>query len=118
MKARGLDASQDPTAASPPPPPQSQREARQVRRNDRAYDPIHAEKSRSRRGRTRGAPNYRPREVEVLLDLVEEELPVGAKGWNVVGARFREWAAVTEHPARTDRSLEIKYKQVGATCHR
>ncbi|KAF9790669.1 hypothetical protein BJ322DRAFT_990188, partial [Thelephora terrestris] len=54
-------------------------------------------------------------EVEVLLDLVDKELPVGAKGWNVVGARFCEWAANTEHPARADRSLEIKYKQLVKT---
>jgi hypothetical protein len=51
----------------------------------------------------------------MLLDLVDEELPVGAKGWNVIGARFRDWAAITENPARTDRSLEIKYKQVKVT---
>ena len=95
------------------PPPQSQQDGRQARRHDRAYDPVRADRSQSRRGRARGAPNYRPREVEMLLDLVDEELPVGAKGWSVVGVRFREWAATTEHPARTDRSLEIKYKQVG-----
>jgi hypothetical protein len=115
MRISGREVGQGRTSASPPPPSQSQRNVRQARRNDRAYDPIRTERSQSRRGRTRGAPNYRPREVEVLLDLVDEELPVGAKGWNVVGARFREWAANTEHPARADRSLEIKYKQV--RCH-
>lgn len=91
--------------------------ARQAGRNVRTYDPIRAGRSQFRRGRTRGAPNYRPREVEMLLDLVDDELPVGAKGWNVVGARFREWAAATEHPARADRSLEIKFKQVCITHH-
>jgi hypothetical protein len=103
---------QDFTAASQVPPSRSQEDSRQARRNDRAFDPVRADRSRSRRGRTRGAPNYRPREVRMLLDLVDEELPVGAKGWNVIGARFRDWAAITENPARTDRSLEIKYKQV------
>lgn len=107
------DMDPDPAIALQEPPSQSQRNVRQARRNDRAYDPIRAERSQSRKGRTRGAPNYRPREVMMLLDLVDQELPVGAKGWNIVGARFREWAGITEHPARTDRSLEIKYKQVG-----
>ena len=113
MKDPGWGVEQGPVAASPPPPSQSQSDARQARKNDRAYDPVRSDRSQSRRGRTRGSPNYRPREVEVLLDIVDEELPVGAKGWNVVGARFREWVASTEHPARADRSLEIKYKQVG-----
>ncbi|KAF9642068.1 hypothetical protein BDM02DRAFT_3193972 [Thelephora ganbajun] len=67
------------------------------------------------RGRTRGAANYCPREVEVLLDLVEDELPVGAKGWNTVGTKFREWTITTGRPARTDRSLEAKYKQLVRT---
>ena len=116
MKIPHWDADQG-LITSPLPPSQSQRNARQARRNDCAYDPIGAERSRSWRGRTRGAPNYKPREVAVLLDLVDEELPVGAKGWNIIGARFREWAANTENPARADRSLELKYKQVGAVHH-
>ena len=57
-------------------------------------------------------PNYKTREVGVLLDLTEEELPIASNGWRVVGARFRDWAAVTESAARTDRSLELKFKQV------
>lgn len=52
----------------------------------------------------------------VLLDLTEAELPVGSKGWNTVGVKFREWAAITEYPSRTDRSLEVKYKQVQPLC--
>ena len=64
------------------------------------------------RGRARGIPNYKPQEVQTLLDLIEEELPIASKGWKVVGAQFRDWAVVAEYPARTDRSLELKYKQV------
>lgn len=92
------------------------RELRRSQRSTRAYDPVQGQKAnrpRERgRGRTRGAPNYRNREVETLLDLVEEELPLASKGWRVVGARFRDWATVTQSPARTDRSLELKFKQV------
>ena len=68
------------------------------------------------KGRTRGSANYRPQEVEILLDYVEAELPIGGKGWGVIGARFREWAAISECPSRTDRSLEMKFKQVGLFC--
>ena len=89
---------------------QERRTAQSVRRAVRAHDPIQGRGKTQ--GRARGSPNYRPREVEILLDLVEDELPVGSKGWSTIGARFREWAATTEHPSRTDRSLEIKYKQV------
>ena len=60
----------------------------------------------------RRASDYKPCEVEILLNEIEEELPIASKGWKIVGAQFRDWAIVTEHPARTDRSLELKYKQV------
>lgn len=95
------------------------REPRHSQRSTRAYDPIRGQKAdrpRERgRGRTRGAPNYRAKEVETLLDLVEDELPIASKGWRVVGARFRDWAIVTQAPARTDRSLELKFKQLVKT---
>ena len=29
-----------------------------------------------------------------------------------MGSRFRDWASVTQQPAQTDRSLELKFKQV------
>ena len=62
---------------------------------------------------------YRPKEVQTLLDLIEDKLPVGAKGWKVVGARSRDWAATAGYPARADRSLELKFKQVDETpCSR
>jgi len=115
-----------PNAPPHPPPhlpaqPVSRMQERQVlrtaRRSTRAHNPVHGQGVRSHeggrgQGRTRGSANYCPQEIEILLDLVEAELPVGAKGWSVVGARFREWAAVAEYPSQTDRSLEAKYKQV------
>ena len=99
-----------------PNPAQAGRNLRCSQRLTRSHDPVRGQRT-SRlndggRGRTRGSPNYKFREVEVLLDLIEEELPIASKGWRVVGARFRDWAIVTDHPARTDRSLELKFKQV------
>lgn len=71
------------------------------RRSARAHNPVRGQRTKSReggRGRTRGAANYRPRELEALLDLIEDELPIGAKGWNSVGAKFREWAVTAQYP--------------------
>lgn len=97
-------------------PAKIERNARRTRRSTRAHDPVRGQRTgRQReggRGRTHGAPNYKPREVQVLLDLVEEELPIASKGWRVIGSQFRDWVIVAEYPARTDRSLELKYKQV------
>ena len=100
---------------------QGQEALRTTRRSTRAHDPIRGRGIKSHEGgkgggRTRGSANYRPREIEVLLDLAEAELPVGAKGWNTVGTKFREWAATTENSSRTDRSLEAKYKQACPSC--
>ena len=98
---------------------QSRRALRTSHRSARAHNPVRGQRGKPReggKGRARGAPNYRPREVEILLDLIEDVLPIGAKGWGAIGARFREWATVAEYPARTDRSLEVKYKQVLSLC--
>lgn len=108
----------------PPPPsliqtqPLHQHTSRQAARSTRAYNPVCSQRDQTRNGRggrTRGAVNYRPKEVQTLLDLIEDELPVGAKGWKVVGSRFRDWAVIADYPARTDRSLELKFKQVDRT---
>jgi len=83
---------------------QEQQALRTTRRSACAHNPIRGrgvglhEGGRSQ-GRTRGSANYHPREIEFLLDLVEADLPVGAKGWSTVGAKFREWAVVAEYPS-------------------
>lgn len=110
-----------PATATPTPrrPARTGRAVRRTQRSARVYDPVRSQRTshlrEGGRGRTRGTPNYKPREVEILLDLAEGELPIGPKGWKVVGCQFRDWAAVAEYPARTDRSLELKYKQVRVT---
>ena len=104
------------TALVPQNPVQTRRVLRRSQCSTRAHDPVRGQRTsrpcEGGRGRTRGASNYKPREVEILLNLVEEELPIASKGWKIVSAQFCDWAIVTEHPARTDRSLELKYKQV------
>ena len=110
----------DPPAAAAPTlqnPTQTRRTLKAAQRSARTYDPLRGQGARRQsgggRGRTRGASNYKLREIEVLLDLVDEELPIASMGWRVVGSRFQDWASVSSHPARTDRSLELKFKQVG-----
>ena len=120
VTAASVTAAPVTTAPVPQNPAQTRQVLRCTQRSTRAHDPVCGQRTgRSReggRGRTRGAPNYKPREVEILLNLVEEELPIASKGWKIVGAQFRDWAIVTEHPARTDQSLELKYKQVDSFC--
>lgn len=89
------------------------RKSKLSQRSNRAYNPMRGRPREGGRGRTRGSPNYKFREIEKLLDLVEEELPIASKGWRVVGSRFRDWAVIFDNPSRTDRSLELKFKQVG-----
>ena len=96
---------------------QERQDHQAARRSARGHNPIRGRQARLQeggkgQGRTRGAANYRPREIEVLLDYADAELPVGAKGWATIGSQFREWAALVECPSRTDRSLEMKFKQV------
>ena len=97
-------------------PAQTGGDSRRAQRLTRSYDPTRGQRAgrlhEGGRGRTRGSPNYKFREVDILLDLVEEELPIASKGWRVVGSRFRDWAVIAQYPARTDRSLELKFKQV------
>jgi hypothetical protein len=68
--------------------------------------------SKKRRGRTAGVVNYSNEDVDALLDIIEENLPTGGKGWNTVGSEFVVWAEENGRPARTAKSLEAKYKQV------
>jgi hypothetical protein len=71
---------------------------------------------KKRRGRAAGVVNYSNEDVDALLDIIEENLPTGGKGWNTVGSKFVVWAEENGRPARTAKSLEAKYKQV-CDCH-
>ncbi|KAG2138461.1 hypothetical protein DEU56DRAFT_944770 [Suillus clintonianus] len=64
-----------------------------------------------KRGRQQGAPNYNEDDIDALLDACESCLPVGAKSWNIVEATFARWANDNDRPARSSKSLELKFKQ-------
>jgi len=69
-------------------------------------------KKPARRGRQHGAPNYNEDDIDALLDACEACLPAGAKSWSAVEVTFAEWAEENERPARSSKSLELKFKQV------
>ncbi|KAH7930087.1 hypothetical protein BV22DRAFT_1125242 [Leucogyrophana mollusca] len=63
------------------------------------------------RGRSQGVANYSPDDIEALLDILEDTLPIGGKAWNTVGDSFADWARENNRPIRTSKSLEAKFKQ-------
>ncbi|KAF8833315.1 hypothetical protein BDN67DRAFT_889164, partial [Paxillus ammoniavirescens] len=66
-------------------------------------------------GRPQGANNYTAGDMTTLLDCVEDELPLGQRGWQAVTVRFNQWAAKSGHPERKLTSLETKFKQLVKT---
>lgn len=68
----------------------------------------------TKRGRPSGAGNYNDIDTKALLKYVEAELPIGIRGWKAVHSRFKKWARDHQRPDREAKSLETKFKQVGA----
>jgi hypothetical protein len=66
----------------------------------------------TKRGRPHGAGNYSSDDIKVLLDFVEEEIPLGQRGWKAIHQRFSKWAQRHRRPQRTVKSLDTKFKQV------
>ncbi|KAG6815925.1 hypothetical protein H0H93_008787 [Arthromyces matolae] len=72
-------------------------------------------KKPKRGGRSAGVANYTNEDVEGLLDIVEEYLPIGGNAWNSCADEFSEWARENGRPVRTAKSLEAKFKQLVKT---
>lgn len=71
----------------------------------------HADRKKQR-GRASGAQNYSSEDLDALLDILEECLPLGGHAWNSAGDEFNTWAQENGRPSRTPKSLELKFKQV------
>ncbi|KAG1868350.1 hypothetical protein DFJ58DRAFT_723609 [Suillus subalutaceus] len=69
----------------------------------------------AKRGRPSGSNNYSPTDIQVLLDFVEDECPLGQKGWQAIHSKYSEWARDHERPPRKAMSLETKFKQLVKT---
>ncbi|KAJ7092376.1 hypothetical protein B0H15DRAFT_777358 [Mycena belliarum] len=67
--------------------------------------------SKRRGGRPSGSGNYSKEDMKCLLDALQDELPLGPKGWNVVAGKYKRWAVKHGRPERGQKSLETKFKQ-------
>lgn len=68
------------------------------------------------KGRSVGAPNYSPTDINILLDAISEVLPIGPANWLAVAKIFNERAETVNRPTRSFKSLELKFKLVGSMC--
>ncbi|KAG2157038.1 hypothetical protein DEU56DRAFT_720970, partial [Suillus clintonianus] len=71
--------------------------------------------ARAKRGRPSGSNNYTSADVKALLNFVEDELPLGQRGWQVIHTKFAEWSKARGRPDRKLNSLETKFKQLVKT---
>ncbi|EDR02255.1 uncharacterized protein LACBIDRAFT_332618 [Laccaria bicolor S238N-H82] len=67
--------------------------------------------TKKRRGRGPGVANYSAEDVDALLDIIEDRLPIGGHAWNSAADEFAQWAEENSRPVRTAKSLEAKFKQ-------
>lgn len=65
-----------------------------------------------RRGRPAGSINFSPEDIELLLMMVEEHLPLGQLGWQKVVKDYNDYAIGEGRPQRAVDSLKNKFTQV------
>ncbi|KAJ8582171.1 hypothetical protein M405DRAFT_750637, partial [Rhizopogon salebrosus TDB-379] len=70
---------------------------------------------RTRRGHPNGSNNYSSLDKKILLNMVEEELPLGQRGWQAIHLKFSQWAKANGRPEGKVTSLETKFKQLVKT---
>ena len=75
-------------------------------------------KSSAHTGRQPGSFNYTPSDLDALLDIVSEQLPIGQSSWEEVTRRFNEWAKESGRPARTQKPLKTKFESVSICISR
>ena len=78
----------------------------------KATSPLRHVDGKKQRGRSAGVHNYSSEDLDALLDILEECLPLGGHAWNSAGDEFNTWAQENGRPSRTAKSLELKFKQV------
>ena len=62
---------------------------------------------KTKRGRPQGTNNYSVGDTNMLLDCVQDKLPLGQRGWMAVTTRFNKWAAQSGRPERKDRKSVV-----------
>ncbi|OJT04163.1 hypothetical protein TRAPUB_5208, partial [Trametes pubescens] len=63
----------------------------------------------SHTGRQAGASNYTDEDMDALLGLVSEDLPIGQNAWLRITESFNNWARENGRPPRTQKLLKTKY---------
>ena len=58
---------------------------------------------------------FRQDEIEKLLDLTEEQLPMGAESWQIVAADYNHWCIDKGYAQRDWESIRDKYKKLRNT---
>ncbi|KAG1728932.1 hypothetical protein EDB19DRAFT_1832618 [Suillus lakei] len=51
-----------------------------------------------KRGRPQGSNNYSNLDVNCLLNMVQDELPLGQRGWQIIHLKYCQWAKVNHRP--------------------
>ncbi|KIK76468.1 hypothetical protein PAXRUDRAFT_18188 [Paxillus rubicundulus Ve08.2h10] len=70
---------------------------------------------RTKRGRPQGANNYSVSDTNVLLNIIEDKLPIGQQGWLAVMTKFNKRTIELGRPERKQTSLETNFKQLVKT---
>lgn len=58
----------------------------------KAVTPLDEPEGKKKRGRAAGVVNYNSDDLDGLLDILEELLPIGGKAWNTASDEFCAWA--------------------------
>ncbi|KAG2364287.1 hypothetical protein BDR07DRAFT_1482712 [Suillus spraguei] len=70
---------------------------------------------RAKHSRPNGSNNYSTADIKALLDFVEDIVPLGQKGWQLIHSKFTQWAGRNGHPLLKAMSLKTKFKQLVKT---
>jgi len=92
------------------PPSRSLKRKRELSSDDEDTDEDDEDAVMPKKGRARGASNYRDHELNTLFNIVEKELPISEKGWKLVAKRYAKWAEENDRPVRSYKALENKFK--------
>lgn len=69
-------------------------------------------------GRQPGSHNYNDDDIETVLDIAEDLLPIGQNAWAEVTRRFNTWAEDNGRPSRTQKPLKTKFESVSTHGYR
>ncbi|KAI0692693.1 hypothetical protein C8T65DRAFT_711342 [Cerioporus squamosus] len=66
-------------------------------------------------GRQLGSHNYNDEDVDAVLAIAQDVLPIGQNAWAEVTRRFNAWAEENGRPSRTQKPLKTKFESLVRT---